>query len=988
MKRILYTLLVLIAGAGLGGGGLYIATHWDKFNPFQAQDTKEPLQRLLAGLRKSCATDPALKGAVIKSADIADGKLALRGLVASKEQLALLDSRGQALLADTPELQTLCSSGVSTDGLKVLPILDQLAALQRDFDEARGADSDDEQDALKRQVMRTTRLDAVAISEDGKLTFTGVCIRGDTGAEATSNALRSALGNRLEAMGLNASLMPDLALDVKYFTNPAVALQRQFGPDPRARGIQLISATYDAKGKLHVTGLIADDGQRKLVADALEAYAKAPLTIAVVKSPAAAVNFTHHLEVFQTEARLLELQKQLVEHARKENKPHLRRVRLEQILPTAIQDAKKQIATDDEANVLYYFRVKGRLYETAGEREQIETELKTWLIEQLPKVLNSDRKPMTPHFELVVKESPIFAMQKRIVARGLDGAVFTDALFDEKGQLEVIGRAHQPDDVGRQALADAVKDLLAKEPNANLQAVKAHATAQQALPITWINVVHACQVKLAQDSGLGQRLRVDRLYFNYENQQLRLIGTGAFLADMPMENTDGALRKAIDDVIASRGPAYVKSSGVKHLKNPLAELQDLAAERADLDGVLFTNLRYGPDGSLQIAGYLGAAEHRPALAPIVAQRLQKNPAVLKSDSDPKISPGWSIDAMKPHAAAKGDLKWQDLLHACQADLATAPDPLFRRACLSRAYFKYAEVKPSEKDARLRHLTLQCQTTHLTKPQDDAAVRLKQMIEEKIAGAGKRLLAEVPIDQVHADLRQIETPIHDLQKLAVVKSYDGILFQDAYFGPDGKLIFDGIRGNADQLKLAKDLVDQLLADKEKEAIAPVGLAPLDRMKLVAWQPMLDDIRGHFAQDKASLFKQTRIDRAYFQYDKTGTKALLHFKGISIYQGKVLMPEQQRAGIADKLKKHLAVKGIDEFELDLGDIGRKGNPVLEMQKKANDNQWDGVVFGEIGFDAKGVCYVKLPFPPKGQEENIRKLIAEFSKKYPHLEPIQQH
>src|SRR5437016_4650344 len=81
MKRTIYTILVLIAGAGLGGGGVYIGTHWDKFNPFATQDTKETLHRLIADLRKACATEPALKGAVIKSADVADGKLALRGLV-------------------------------------------------------------------------------------------------------------------------------------------------------------------------------------------------------------------------------------------------------------------------------------------------------------------------------------------------------------------------------------------------------------------------------------------------------------------------------------------------------------------------------------------------------------------------------------------------------------------------------------------------------------------------------------------------------------------------------------------------------------------------------------------------------------------------------------------------------------------------------------------------------------------------------------------
>lgn len=967
MKRAIYTLLVLIAGAGLGGGGLYLGMNWDKFNPFRAQDTREPLQRLVALLRKSCVSEPELKGAAIKSAEVADGKLTLRGVVASKKQLEVLETRVQELMAETPDLQSQCASGIATDGIKVLAILDQVAALQRDFDEARGAQGED--DFAKGQVMRATRLDGIAITEEGKITFSGVCLRSEASKKEAGDQLRSVLAARIEAMGVPATSMPDLALDMKFITSPAVAVQKQFSQDKRGKGMYMVAATYDAAGKLHVTGLVNDEAQRKLVLEAIDAYAKAPLTSPAVKLGAGNPNYVVDLQTFQAEARVLELQKQLVEHARTTNKPHLRRASLDQIVPTPLQDARKQIQTDDDGNVLYYFRVRGRLFETAGERELIETELKAWLIDQLPKVMNADKKPLVPVFAFDVKESPIFAIQKRIVARGLDGAVMTDALFDERGQLELIGRAQQPDEIGRQALLEVVKQELSARPW-NIHQVKAHESGTQGQPIAWRDVLQQCRAKLATDTGIGQRLRLDRLYFAYENQQLRLIGDGLFLATMPMENTDGALRSVVDAIIASRSNAQVKSSGVRHVKNPTFDLQDASTENPGLDGVVFVNARFDAEGVLQLDGNLGATEQRTVLTPLVAQQLDKlTGAAMKS--------AWSIDGMKPHAAVKGT--WRDVLGACQADLAAEPG--LRKACLTRAYFKY--LLPNSLPRPM--LTLQCQASVLIDAKDVDDATLKLNVEKKMVAVHTRFLKGVPTQEVHAALTRVPSPVMDLQKHAVAKGYDGILFRDAHYDRDGKLAVAGIRGSAEHLKQAKELIDQHLA-ADKSAIAPAGVAPIDNLKLVPWQPMLADVRGQFAQEKTVLYKQTRIDRAYFEYDKSG-KAVLHFKGICIYQGKVLMPEQQYAGITDKLKKQLALRGIDTFDLDVTGIDRMANPVLDMQKKATENMWDGIVFSEIGFDATGACFVRLPFPPKGQEENIRSLIDEFSKKNKHLGKIQQ-
>jgi hypothetical protein len=355
------------------------------------------------------------------------------------------------------------------------------------------------------------------------------------------------------------------------------------------------------------------------------------------------------------------------------------------------------------------------------------------------------------------------------------------------------------------------------------------------------------------------------------------------------------------------------------------------------------------------------------------------PGLLKKES------GWAIE-LKPYASAKGDMKWSEVLRAYQTDLATAPDAPFRRTSLGRVYFQYAESKAA--DAKPRRLVLQCGATHLTIPaEDDKDGALKAKIEQKLDAVSKRHLPDIAIDQIHADLVQRETPIFDLQKQAFAKSYDGLLFKDAFYDRDGKLAFDGIRGNAEQLKQAKELIDQLLADKDRKPLAPMGAASLDGLRLIDWQPMLDDLRGQFAKDTSSLYKQTRLDRAYFQYDKSHTKALLHFQGICIYAGEKLKQDEQAGLITDKLQKQLKGKGVEDFALDLGAISWKANPARDMQTKATAQGYDGVVFHQIGFDAKGGCYVKLPFYPVGQQGNVRKLIEEFSKSNPHLGPIRE-
>ncbi len=962
MKRLIFALFFLVVGGGIGGGGLYVGLNWDQFNPFK-KPTGDLTLNLVAQLRRACANDEPLKGATVKSARIADGKLALAGLVARNEQKAALEAKANSLLAEDPELAKQCSAGVSTDAILVFAIHDHLTQLQKDFDEGRGAE------AVMREAMRTTRLDGLSYSEDGKLTVTGVCVRGDSKTHATDDLLAAAIKDRLGAAGVAPSAMPELVLKVQYFANPATLVQKKLDKDERAKDVRLTAAWFDGAGKLHVEGIVAKDEQRKLVEDSVLALLKETASQAMAKG---ATDYSVRLVTFAGDTRVIELQKQWVEHARKSNKPYLQHVRLEITAPAVL-------LTDDEGNASYAFQIKGRLLETASERKEIETELAAWLQSRLPKVLNQNQTNVSPQLALDVRPSPIFALQERVVQRGLDGAVFTDARFDEAGRLELVGRWQQPNADGKQALNAAVKDLLAAETSWTLDTMQAHESTKQGQPIAWQDVERQCQMKLALNTPLSQRVRLDRLHYRYENKQLVLAGDGAFLADSATEQPAGALSRAVDDVIASRGQVAVSTANFKLHKNPIADLQNLTGQRADLDGVLLTNLRYGPDGALHVDGFLGQPEHKNSLTSILAAKLT---GLIRKGNHAKAA-DWSLDGMKLHASAKGEVRWPDFIRACQAELAADPQAATRRACLERAYFKYIESQAPGKDGAVRMLLLEYAGKHLVKPQDEGK---ENVVADKIAGVAKLMLPGAAIAKLRLDLESVPTPIYDLQKVATELKLDGLFFQDAAFDREGKLTLSGVVASVEQLKHAKGVIDAAVGGKDNKKQAPFGVGALDNFKVVAWQPIVDELKAQFAGDPSALFRQTRLDRGYYGYDAKH-HPVISFQGICIYQGKVPVADTHHAVLAERLTKQLQTKGVTGFEVRVAGIERKSNPHGLLQDKANQNELNGVVFNAIGFDAKGACYVRLPFVPAGQADSVRKLIDDFAKQYPHLRGIQQ-
>lgn len=547
MKRFL-PLLMLIVGVILGAAGMYVATHWNRVTPFRGNDLAETeRESLLAQLRKACITEPSLKGASVRTIDVKDGAVTVNGWIANAEQKAALEEKAKGVLNESPELRGKFTSVGSS--LTVFSISEHLMKLQHDFDEGKGAEN--EKDALKRSVMRMTRLDSAGFTTDGKLLFQGVCIRGSEKKATSAAALGNAIQARLVANGLATDVMPDLALNIQCFTNPAVLLQKQLARDEASKDVRITAAWFDGAGKLHIDGIVTKVEQKKLVDAALDTItndkANAPIFGADAKLDV-------HLVTVDSAAVAAELQKKLIELARKENKTHLRRVKLAGVAPIVLTDTKNQPVADDEGNTSYCFRVTGRLIErTPAERVQIENDVATWLAAQMPSVNNPDQTLMPLHLELTPKANPAIALQARLVERELDGAVVTDALYDETGKLELIGRLHQTE-----AIDGALKDLLADEAPWTASTMKPHESKKDGQPIAWKDVVKATQAKLAGDKGGGERVRIDRLYYRYEKDQLRLVADGVLVAEAAK-----AIASAIDDVIATRGNATIAISELK-----------------------------------------------------------------------------------------------------------------------------------------------------------------------------------------------------------------------------------------------------------------------------------------------------------------------------------------------------------------------------------------------------------------------------------------
>lgn len=982
MKRFVLFCFVLTLGAGLGAAGLYVGSNWKRFKSFKNIEAIElAVTDATTELRKACSGDDALKGSAIHSVSIDDDKrqLQIRGWVARKEQLALLETKARSLIETSPELKRECDAGLILDTVKVLSIADQVPKLQSDFDAGRGF----EHDAELRLLLRHTRIDAGTFDDQAKLTFRVVSVGVNEKSGAIAPKLVVVLRTRLQSAEMKFADLPEIAVAAAVHDHPIRPIMKALAQDDTLRDARIVSAWFDNKGTLRLDGFIAKEEQRKPVEAAVLALAKDPLTREIVANSGdkdAKPNVLLRLTLFDPAEKTIALQKQLVQYAVKENKPLLRRAVIHDVAPKVVLRKDGGDATD-AGGASHVYRVAIRMFATASERTAIETDLAIWLPTVLPSVIDTNLTPMAVRLIATVNDPPMPALQAKIVERGLDGAVVTDVRHDESGRLELLGRLHAPMPEATRALDAVAKDVLADVPRWTVETITPHEwkLSKPAAP-AWSEVIVATQQKLADTKSEACRVRLDRLYFQYVNRKLMLHAVGAFVVDRPQESPTLALLAAIDGTIVSRDMIAVDTGKIKTFANPLLEIQNRTTERGDLDGVRLTHVSYSAAGDLRFDGFLGEPNQKAKLTTLIADRLDKMPGAIRLSNDANAKSGWSLDGVTSYPLAKATLAWPDFLRALQTDFAEAQDLSLRRVSVQRSYFRF---EGEEGDAK-RRLTLRWHGTYLAKRAQKVD---PSMLSRTISAACKRMLPESAMAFVEGEVAVVESPVYELQQLAVAQKHDGMLFLEASFDKGGKLVFDGMRGNDEQLKSIGMMIERVVNDKDRKPIAHAGLAGFERMKPTPWLPLLADVRANFAGDKNALFRQTRIDRVFYTIDDVKMKPIVHVQGICIFAGKTLAEDEQAVAITEVLKKRLQSHEVEGFEINVAGVDRKKNPAGDMQKQANDTGIAGAVFTQIGFDSKGGCYVVVPFVPKGQDESIRKLIDDFTKHHPHLGPIRQ-
>jgi hypothetical protein len=216
-------------------------------------DDARAAAELTAGLRKAL-TGEVLLGVLLddRASKKVGDQLALVGFVDRKDQRALVEEKAAALLKDNDDLRKAFPKGVSTDGLKELPLR---ARIQREFAEGKHDDK-------TRAMLRQTRVKGVELRGGrgvkvfgstvggGKLTLVCQCVclalppgEKESDAEARVQRVVEALAKADDAVaGLNAEVRATV-LAVLPPDRPRSVLQlraadRQGAQGPASAGCQ------------------------------------------------------------------------------------------------------------------------------------------------------------------------------------------------------------------------------------------------------------------------------------------------------------------------------------------------------------------------------------------------------------------------------------------------------------------------------------------------------------------------------------------------------------------------------------------------------------------------------------------------------------------------------------------------------------------------------------------------------------------------------
>lgn len=862
-------------------------------------------QAILLRLRQACVENPALRGVYVQKASEPKVKedaktkaaiLILEGLVDRKEQAKLLTTEASKLIAAVPTWKAVYPGGVQTDLMKVFPIRSEyLPALKKELLRYPWPDE------MDRRIFSQTRLDDVYYDpETGALTFAGVCISREGKVEV---AVEIKTGEETP-IRKKEEIKEDKTPKAEDKKDPGTKEPKKEEPPGKKVEPEPKKADKDKKPDVKKEDdAKKDDGKKDLDKKDLK-----------------------------KEPKKDEPPRKKAEDDKDAKKPDAKDGKKK-------DDGKKEDAKKDEETgwteaIAFQPPPKGKVAPAFVTRLRGQVRLEKALTLLLGKVFT------VPEFkglkvsalQVQMLDSPVPLFQERFVkSLDVDSIFFRDAFYAEDGTLVPHGWVDEK-------LAKKVPEMFVKqfgthpavsagEPKVAFQALK---------PITWPLDPRDWNARLAKsEDRFFQLTHVDRLYFLYAphgEAELRVVGFYLANDAKALDKLHGRLAKEWqrdwpETFELLKGALHVYGMAQQDLR---LALQRALFQKLKLKQAVLEDVRYSPDGTIKVKGFLGTKEEKEAFGKLLQELFGQAPRP------------------RPYSIAEVHVEdWSARLKLLQHRLAKDEDPVLRALRVDGIWFEL-----TDKDTIQAHLAGLSIHPDFAKDNKALVDRLRKEVVALAPALDTWPSFVLLLDEVQSAPR----PDLALQaRVAETPALDGVLIEPkAAFDGDGKLLLQGIWRDKGQERELRGLLESVVG-KSLPRTNERGV--VFQMEAVNTDKVLQDLRKFAAKN----LEDARVERLYF--DKSGQ---LRIKGIvtSKEDEKKLRGELKRllkgipggqliqvSGGRPLLVASLLAQPAETPAEDLKIVPSVAKHLRENVLNPKDSRWDGVLIERGIYDEKG-------------------------------------
>lgn len=618
-------------------------------------------------------------------------------------------------------------------------------------------------------------------------------------------------------------------------------------------------------------------------------------------------------------------------------------------------------------------------------------------------VLTDPGRPR-PSFSVVlakpaIQANPIPQFQQRVSERQLDGVLLHGARFDADGNLLIDVR------VAEKNQEQALTELFAGTTDPAIPGYSGKARVASPPNVidwpqkdqTWQGMRGQLQRFLAGDTLLARQTRIDRLSFNYQKDGslvLQIHGVSLF------KTTDeDKARKELETTVFT----FLKGQYPAVLGNPLdkemiavvatsdfckfqyADVKDLRQQIRDdsMDDFFVTRLVYNADGVLTPLGEGWVADGQTD-----QKQLDRLVELLRKRLEGKLL--WSPPGDKKPVAPPEPGKQQPpislehitlvnpaaILRQMQLRFASSTAPLLRQTRLDGVRF-------GDGPGDDLHLRVNLTSIHASNPkatadltselQKDLALAFAVDKSPRAKGEPARGLMIKLADKVFQP-----SPLEAFQSLVPLdRPYDGMLFQDARFDEQGRLVVDVLRTAAPEQTQLRDrliatppaAVTTTLFQGQAPARAVIQLTPREPFD---WVATLREVQAALGTAASPALQRTSLQRAYFTRVEAGP--VLHLSGLYLPSKGSTATDLEALG---KLWRDRLPKTLNPDFKVLGDqfvSPSKPLPTAFQTVVAQARELDGVRVDDVTFTPDGNLVLKGIWVANTQDARLRTLLQQ--------------